>query len=346
MMTPPTKTLVNMGSRERSLIYAYVLMNGDKRSMKEYFDFDLTILIVGEGSKGKITTWYQPEELEENKRIVVEKIKSDPSFYEIEKSNFFIHWSELLKYIIKEKNIESFKEAYNLYEYYHQWWSALSFTLDATNVSEKIKNEYQAWRIENEKYTEEIDKLFLNYLLKVHPEYDSIKNIITPDEMLFLEDGPFTAEKLIEIESRSKGYVLYNYHTSPISDLDEILKKSNITLDKEEPTEQFDSLNGVIACKGHVKGKARVILYKEELAELQEGEILIAEATTPEYVPAIKRVLAVVTDEGGMMSHAAITCRELKKPCIVGTTWATKTFKTGEMVEVIALEDKGTVRKI
>lgn len=55
---------------------------------------------------------------------------------------------------------------------------------------------------------------------------------------------------------------------------------------------------------------------------------------------------AVVTNEGGIMSHAAITCRELKKICIVGTAWATKNFKTGETVEVIATGDTGIIKKV
>jgi pyruvate,water dikinase len=66
--------------------------------------------------------------------------------------------------------------------------------------------------------------------------------------------------------------------------------------------------------------------------------------TSPDYVPAMKRAKAIITDEGGLLSHAAIMSREFGKPCIIGTKIATKILKDGMMVEVDA--DKGIVRII
>jgi pyruvate,water dikinase len=63
--------------------------------------------------------------------------------------------------------------------------------------------------------------------------------------------------------------------------------------------------------------------------------------TTPDYVSAMKLASAFVTDEGGIMCHAAIIARELKKPCIIGTKIATKVLKDGDLVEVDA--DRGVV---
>ncbi len=344
-MTTP-KTLVNMGSRERSLIYAYVLSNADSKDVKHTFNFDLTIVVVGEGSRGKITTWYQPEELSELTKLVTDKVKSDESFLQETKTNFFERWEKLLSYIKREQKINSFDEAYRVYELYYMWWSALSYILDANKVSETTKEEYQTWRVANQHHTEEIDKLFVEYILEKYPQYGDVVNLITPEEMLSLDTGPFDEKKMSEIRERSNGFVLYKEHTYPISHLNELLEKENIILDAEEPDQIHDSLQGVIASKGKVIGKARIVKYKEDLTSLEEGEILVAEVTTPDYVPAIKIAGAVVTDEGGMMSHAAISCRELKKTCIVGTAWSTKTFKTGEMIEVDATGERGVVRRV
>ena len=66
--------------------------------------------------------------------------------------------------------------------------------------------------------------------------------------------------------------------------------------------------------------------------------------TTPDFVPLMQKSAAIVTDIGGLLSHAAIVSREFNIPCIVGTQYATKVFKDGDMVEVDA--DKGVVRKI
>lgn len=66
--------------------------------------------------------------------------------------------------------------------------------------------------------------------------------------------------------------------------------------------------------------------------------------TTPDFVPAMQRAAAIVTDEGGILCHAAIIAREMRKPCVIGTKIATRVFKDGDLIEVDA--DKGIVRKL
>ncbi len=66
--------------------------------------------------------------------------------------------------------------------------------------------------------------------------------------------------------------------------------------------------------------------------------------TRPEYVPAMRKAAAIVTDEGGLLCHAAIISRELGIPCVTGTRIATKVFKDGDLIEVRA--NHGLVRKI
>jgi pyruvate,water dikinase len=77
---------------------------------------------------------------------------------------------------------------------------------------------------------------------------------------------------------------------------------------------------------------------------MEVGEILIAETTSPELILACKKAAAIVTNQGGMMSHAAIVSRELGIPCVVGTNTATTHIKDGDLVEVDA--NKGEVRII
>ena len=96
---------------------------------------------------------------------------------------------------------------------------------------------------------------------------------------------------------------------------------------------------GQTAYKGFAKGTVRLIRFdslERDLNAFQQGEIMIAESTKPEYVPAMKRAAAIVTDEGGITSHAAIIAREFGIPCIVGTKYATRIFKNGDRVEVNA----------
>ena len=79
------------------------------------------------------------------------------------------------------------------------------------------------------------------------------------------------------------------------------------------------------------------------MSKMEYGDILVAWATNPAIVPAMKKAAAIVTNEGGLTCHAAIVSRELNIPCIVGTKIATEVLKDGDIVEVDA--DNGIVKK-
>ncbi len=103
-------------------------------------------------------------------------------------------------------------------------------------------------------------------------------------------------------------------------------------------------LKGTVAYQGLAKGIARIVLDPYKVKVFNKGDVLITGMTRPEFLPLMKKASAFVTDAGGMLSHAAIVARELKKPCILATESATKIFKDGDMVEVDA--NKGIVRKV
>ena len=93
-------------------------------------------------------------------------------------------------------------------------------------------------------------------------------------------------------------------------------------------------LKGFTASPGKVKGVVRVVMGETHFSKFNEGEILVAPMTRPEYLPLMKKALAIITDEGGLTSHAAIIARELKVPCLIGTKIATKVLKDGDLVEI------------
>ena len=95
-------------------------------------------------------------------------------------------------------------------------------------------------------------------------------------------------------------------------------------------------LRGETASKGVAAGPVRVILDARELDKVKQGDVLVTMMTNPDMVPAMKRAAAVVTDEGGMTSHAAIVSREMGIPCIVGTERATEELHDGQVVTVDA----------
>lgn len=74
----------------------------------------------------------------------------------------------------------------------------------------------------------------------------------------------------------------------------------------------------------------------DQISLFQEGEILVSPMTIPDFLPAMKKAAAFVTDEGGILCHAAIVARELNKPCVVGTKFATQVLKDGDLITVDA----------
>ncbi len=109
------------------------------------------------------------------------------------------------------------------------------------------------------------------------------------------------------------------------------------------PTNQNTTVvTGRPASLGKVTGKVKIVRNLKELHKVEKGDVLVAKMTTPDYMIAIHKAVAMVTDEGGVTCHAAIVSRELRIPCIVGTKVATQVLTDGEFVEVDA--NTGTVK--
>lgn len=93
-------------------------------------------------------------------------------------------------------------------------------------------------------------------------------------------------------------------------------------------------LKGVPASPGIVRGRVKVINSINEMNKMGDEEILIAPMTSPDYIPCILKASAIVTDIGGMLSHAAIISREMGIPCVVGCGDATKKLKDNMEVTI------------
>ncbi len=105
----------------------------------------------------------------------------------------------------------------------------------------------------------------------------------------------------------------------------------------EQPTRLLKELNGLVVSRGsgeNVVGYVRIVLDPLKTGLFKKGEILVAPMTSPEYIFVMRKAAAIITDEGGLTSHAAIVSRELNIPCVVGTKFATKILKNGARVEI------------
>ncbi len=110
------------------------------------------------------------------------------------------------------------------------------------------------------------------------------------------------------------------------------------------PSEEPGVINGNPCSPGKATGTARVVMSLAEADKLKPGDVMIAPATMPAWTPLFASIAAVVTDAGGVLSHAGIVAREYNIPAVLGTGRATSEIKDGQQVEVDG--DAGVVRVI
>jgi phosphohistidine swiveling domain-containing protein len=150
-----------------------------------------------------------------------------------------------------------------------------------------------------------------------------------------------TAEKLRTLpnefyEARIRGcFLIYEGDELNIltgKEHDDFMQKMKVHEDGEESKE----VHGMCASVGKAVGKVKICRSLEDINSFMKGDVLVTGMTRPEFVPAMQKAVAIVTDEGGITSHASVISRELGVPCVIGTKIATKMLKDGMLVEVNA----------
>lgn len=131
---------------------------------------------------------------------------------------------------------------------------------------------------------------------------------------------------------------LYLVQTRPVTALNRKAKTKNQKEDGELEASETPILSGISASPGIGTGPVKVLKDSKEIGKVGAGDVLVAPMTSPDFVPAMKKAVAIITDEGGQTSHAAIVSRELGIPCVVGTKSATTKLTDGTVVSVNGAE--------
>ena len=327
---------------------------------KEYFkgelgiDFPEMILIKIGKKQIRLMNKEKNQKIHELTKKIVE---NDPKkiIYYLEKEREM--WNELfwlgenLEKEINEKNLseaeENFLKIIEKYKYFGSYFFIIfSLGLQLTkkfenhqgDSSEELKK-HNIWRnsVEfNEKKLEEFVLKFLEFFVarkKINYEAKNLLNYLTFSEFIGILKGNF--DPLKEIGKRKKeGYVFFGLKsfeecydiTNTFKDIMKELKEKNV----EELVGSPVFVEEKIIC-----GEAIIIKDASKLEKKNiKGKIIITSMTTPDFTPYLEHVKGIVTDEGGITSHAAIISREMKIPCIIGTQIATKTIENGEMIEL------------
>jgi pyruvate,water dikinase len=140
-----------------------------------------------------------------------------------------------------------------------------------------------------------------------------------------------------EVARRMQNFFLFAIEPNKIifsSDPEQIRKIETKYLEQEKV--DLKKIKGSVAFRGKVVGRVVIVLSKKDLPKVERGDVIVSTMTTPDYIVAMEKAAAFITDEGGITCHAAIVSRELKKPCIIGTKIATQVLKDGDLVEVDA----------
>jgi len=189
----------------------------------------------------------------------------------------------------------------------------------------------QEWQlIKSPRGTDDIDET--NVKLPVSEALQG-KQKLNDREIVALAKLGTKIEKLYQfpqdIEWATEESKLYIVQTRPITTL-KMIEAEQIS----ELAEASIILSGSPAGPGLGSGPVRIVLDAANINEVKKGDIIAAEMTTPDFVPAMKRAAGIVTDRGGRTCHAAIVSRELGIPCVVGTGDATQKLKSGQVVTV------------
>ena len=166
---------------------------------------------------------------------------------------------------------------------------------------------------------------------------------ITDEDILFLAKIGKTLEKHYDFPqdvewAKEKGKI-YIVQTRPVTTTKKVAKAVH-------DIDAAAILTGAPASPGVASGPVKIVPDPSQIDKVLQGDILVAEMTTPDFVPAMKRAAAIVTDRGGRTAHAAIVSRELGIPCVVGCEKATAILKDGQIITVDGSSGKVYAGKI
>lgn len=339
-------TLTKIFSREHSLFYASIWFISDTTRIQRWIDhIPKNILFLRESNTNKLSIWYEQSEVQAISNSIRQKIIANPQFLPrlIQESDQA--FEQLQQWCDNPASIQRVQDMKDFHQQWLNWWCTMAIYFDVVEMSGLPQEQYdlaESRRTITQDYTEKVDTVYIEAFQRLAPQFADLAYVVFPDEAISLIVGEHDSKMIALINRRLSGYAYLNGEMYEQPEIQVALQQAGLRLDNEQINSTNNTLTGTSASPGFVTGRVRKILLKEDLSTMQVGEVLVSEMTTPDFVSAMKMAAAIVTDEGGMMSHAAIIARELHKPTVIGTKHATQLLNTGDEVEVDAIN--GIVR--
>ena len=211
-----------------------------------------------------------------------------------------------------------------------------------TDFEVDTKDEFVQKIIKNREYYDEIKYKIDNIIIEkiksdIPEELLPYYNILTIEEAF--EGKKVTIE---ELEKRKKGFIYYKENLILEDKIKQYFEKENIVIKSNEEIIENRIIRGSSVWPGKICGYVKLVFCDDDLKKISEGDIIVSPMTIPTFISGMKKANAIITDEGGVVCHAALIAREMKKVCVIGTKISTKVLKDNMFVEVDG--DLGIIR--
>jgi phosphohistidine swiveling domain-containing protein len=286
--------------------------------------FKIKPYCVFERKNGVIYYWYDSEGIEWKKQRAGQFDK------EILKKKVRETYADIKDIIEKEKALskEDFKKFVDKLKGYWAWWDCMWWMIEYYDENKLEIEDLLCLRKEVEKLASGTVAVIRNSAARIMPMDKKYVDVLLVEEAI---RGKIPSINVLKERLRECAYTDGKLFKS----IAEVEDKFCIRR-QQEIISNREAFTGQVAYPGLVKGRVRIIKSRKELRFFKMGEILVSSTTTPDFLPAMRKAAAIISEHGGAICHAAITARELKKPCIVGVGGITQSLKNGDSVEVDA----------
>lgn len=327
-------------TRDTSLIIQGLWFKAHNKAIKSFIGNNKEIFGIDHLSDGAIEIWENDILLKKLKKVLIKESFNSHNLIikvlkeaEIDYSDFEIIWRK--KYLLSKSKLLLFISQVEKMMFANLIYSYLGVEKDAQSEVFTISKRLRA----TDHFFASSDKLIRNSIGKIYPEFLGLEMCITLDE---LKKG--TLPSLGILKKRFISFFQDSKNKNFLGDFNSFKNKyKNYEFFHDKMT-NTELIKGQIANKGKIIGRVIIIRRNSDVKKIKKGDIVVSPMTTPELVSGLKKSSGIITDEGGLLCHAAVISRELNIPCIIATKLATKQLKDGDRVEVDA--NRGEIRKI
>jgi len=336
-MTPSSKKLQKIVTRFYYPITIQAWFNGATRELRKVIGKGFSDVIVKFDGK-KLEVFRIAEELHSDIKDAMMRYVTTKKFYNgvkdykklIREYDNLLRTGKDIQEIVKH-----FEKLYPLFAI--SFFVSNLFIGEIKNNRKKIIELCEEYRKLSEGVLNKLDQYVADYLQKKRLP------LFTTLEMLRDLKNIETIKK--ETKLMQRGYIFSKGKFYSNISWQDFLQKNNFIFQEELIPVSKKEIKGSVAFPGKVRGRVKIVFSPLDFKKIRKGDVLVSPMTQPTFVPFLSKIVAIVTDEGGITSHAAIVSRELKIPCIIGTKIATKVLKDGDLVEVDANHGVITVIK-